>query len=46
MLFITPELMHEVRKSMEEKDIPTKLAIEGKSNELHAMVVENDLNME
>ena len=31
---------------MKEKGIPTKLAIESKTNELHAMVVENDLDME
>ena len=46
MLFITPELMPAVKKSMKEKGIPTKLAIESKTNELHAMVVENDLDME
>ena len=45
MLFITPKLMPEVKKSMEEKGIPTKLAIENKTNELHAMEVENDLDM-
>lgn len=36
MLFITPELMPAVKKSMKEKGIPTKLAIESKTNELHA----------
>lgn len=37
MLFITPKLMTTVKKSMEEKGIPTKLAIETDTNELHAM---------
>jgi hypothetical protein len=46
MLFITRELMPAVKKSMKEKGIPTKLAIKSKTNELHAMVVENDLDME
>jgi hypothetical protein len=31
---------------VKEKGIPTNIAIESKTNELHAMVVENDLDME
>ena len=46
MLFIAPELMPEVKKSMEEKGIPTKLAIENKIDGLQSLVVENELNME
>jgi hypothetical protein len=46
MIFITPELMPEVKKSMQEKGIPTKLAIENKVNEIQALIVENELNIE
>jgi hypothetical protein len=46
MLFITPEIMPAVKRSMEDKGILTKLAIESETNELHAMVVENDIEFE
>jgi hypothetical protein len=46
MLFITPKFMPEVKKSMQEKGIPAKIAIENKVDVLQALIVENELNME
>jgi hypothetical protein len=46
MLFITPKFMPEVKKSMQEKGISAKIAIENKVDVLQALIVENELNME